>query len=125
MQVISQSGALTLALDREEVRHLNNALNEVCNGFAVANFEAAIGLNNGQAADLLRRVHHLATHQPIDVTLAELDALRNSLTTVLAELEPWEYPTRMGFEVPESEPLRNRLDALASEARFGQLRQTA
>ncbi len=125
MQVVPQSGCLALAFDREEIRHLSNALNEVCNGFAVANFEAAIGLTTKQAADLLRRVHRSTAHQPVDLALAELDALRNSLTAVLAELEPWEYATRMGFQVTESEDLRNRLDALASELRSRQLRQTA
>ncbi len=125
VQVISQSGELTLALEREEIGHLNNALNEVCNGFTVANFEAAIGLPTKQASDLLRKVHKLIADEPLILTLNELDAFRNALTAVLAELEPWEYATRMGFQVNESEALRNRLDALASEARYSYLRQSA
>lgn len=125
VQVLSQSGELTLALERDEIGHLNNALNEVCNGFAVANFEAAIGLSTMQASDLLRKLHQQIAHEPLILTLSELDAFRNALTAVLAALEPWEYFTRMGFQVNESEALRNRLDALASEARYGDLRQSA
>jgi hypothetical protein len=125
MQAASKSGSLVLTLDREELRHLNNALNEVCNGFTVANFEAAIGVTRLGATDLLRRVHQLDGQKPIELELTDLDALRNSLTAVLSELEPWEYSTRMGFEVSESEALRNRLDALAGELRFGSLPQTA
>jgi len=125
MVAVSNSGSLVLTLDREELRHLNNALNEVCNGFTVANFEAAIGVTKLRATDLLRRVHQLDGQRLMELTLPDLDALRNSLTAVLSELEPWEYSTRMGFEVSESEALRNRLDALASEVRFGSLPQTA
>jgi hypothetical protein len=125
MEAVSKSGSLVLMLDREELRHLNNALNEVCNGFAVANFEAAIGVTKSQATDLLQRVHRLDGQRRMELALSDLDALRNSLTSVLSELEPWEYSTRMGFEVSESQALRNRLDALASEVRFGRLPQTA
>jgi len=125
MQVSPHPGGLALDLDHQEIGHLNNALNEVCNGFAVANFEAAIGLSNEQAMALLHRINRLTPHERLHLTLPELDALRNALTTVLAELEPWEYATRMGFQVDESEALRNRLDALASEVRYGHLRQTA
>jgi len=120
---------VALALSREEAAHANNALNEVCNGFAIANFEATIGLTRAQAAGLLRRVHESfgdsARHEAIDITLPELDGLRHALTAVLAELDAWEYATRMGFEVAESEALRNRLDTLAGEARLRSLRQTA
>jgi hypothetical protein len=129
MKVLPQSGCVALALSREQAAHANNVLHEACNGFAIANFEAAIGLTRAQAAGLLRRVQESfgdsARHEAINITLPELDGLRHALTAVLADLDAWEYATRMGFEVAESETLRNRLDTLAGEARFGSLRQTA
>jgi len=125
METVLQPGGLSLEFSREDLGHLNNALNEVCNGFEVANFEAAIGLPYEQAAALLQRVHGSGSLQKLNLSLPELDALRNALTAVLAELDPWEYATRMGFEVAESEAFRKRLDALASETRYGHIRQTA
>ena len=125
MQVIPQNDGAMMELDPQEIGHLNNALNEVCNGFSVANFEAAIGIRQEEARKLLCRIHELHSSEPLNLNLSEIDALRHSLTAVLIGLEPWEYPVRMGFEVVETQKLRARLDALASAIRNGSLRQSA
>jgi len=125
MQAVLQPGGLSFQFNREDLGHLNDALNEVCNGFEVANFEAAIGLSHEQAAALLQRVHGAGSLQKLNLSLPELDAIRNAITAVLAELDASEYATRMGFEVAESEAFRKRLDLFASEARYGHIRQTA
>lgn len=48
----------TFALDEDELLILNNALNEVCNGVDIDDFEfsARIGVDREEARALLRRV---------------------------------------------------------------------
>jgi len=108
-------GSLLLRLRAEELAHWGNALNEVCHGFAVENFEAAIGLRRAAAEDLLRRVAAAAPDRPEEWSLDELSGVRNALTAVLAELDPREFQPRMGHSVEESREMRNRLDFLASQ----------
>src|ERR1035438_1126017 len=85
---VQQPDRLTLRLSRGELRQWNNALNEVCNGFSVANFQAAIGISQEMAIGLLDRVHSLPPDQPAVFLLEEVLAVRNALTAILAELDP-------------------------------------
>jgi hypothetical protein len=112
-----QSDRLTLRLGDDEIDHWNNALSEVCNGFAVANFQAAIGISEQSATALLEKVRSITPGQPEVFLLDEVLAVRNALTMVLAELDPREFHTRMGFTVEESKQLRNALDSLAGQIR--------
>lgn len=43
----------------DELRLLNNALNEVCNGIRLSDFEGKIGVSRDQAKDLLNSIHRL------------------------------------------------------------------
>lgn len=53
--------AVTLILDRNELRIVGNALNEVCNGVDIDDFEfsARIGAGREEARILLKKVHAL------------------------------------------------------------------
>jgi hypothetical protein len=117
-----ESEGLTLRLTEEEIGQWNNALNEVCNGFAVANFQAATGISEDAAAALLHRLHSLHTNQPHLFALDELLAVRNAMTMVLGELHPLEFHSRMGITVEEARQMRNTLDLLAGRL---QLHKTA
>lgn len=103
---------LALRLTEEEIGQWNNALNEVCNGFAVANFHAAMGISEEAATAFLESVHSIHADQPHLFALDELLAVRNALTMVLGELHPAEFHTRMGFTVEEARQMRNTLDLL-------------
>jgi hypothetical protein len=59
-----QPEGITLRLSEDEIVHWTNALNEVCHGFRVANFQAAIGIPEDRAAQLLERIHALVPGQP-------------------------------------------------------------
>src|ERR1035438_613488 len=107
---VQQPDRLTLRLSRGELRQWNNALNEVCNGFSVANFQAAIGISQEMAIGLLDRVHSLPPDQPAVFLLEEVLAVRNALTAILAELDPEEFHTRTGSTVEEARQMRNALD---------------
>jgi hypothetical protein len=108
---------LRLRLSENEIGHWNNALNEVCNGFVVENFQAAIGIPATLADALLQRMHRMAPGEAEDFSVDEILALRNALTAVMAELEPGEFHSRMGFTVEESRQMRNSLDAMAGQMR--------
>jgi hypothetical protein len=123
MEIESQeSDGFALRLTEEEIGQWNNALNEVCNGFAVANFDATVGISEEAAATFLARVHSLHPKQPQFFSLDELLAVRNALTMVLGELHPAEFCTRMGFTVEEAGQMRNTLDLLTGRL---QLHKTA
>jgi hypothetical protein len=119
MEIEAQhSRSLLLRLDEEDKGLWANALNEVCNGFAVENFEATIGLRQGDAEQLLRRLAGVAGGGAEEWSIDELLAIRNALTAVLAEVDPREFHPRMGFRVDEAREMRNTLDSLAGQIRF-------
>jgi hypothetical protein len=113
-----QPEGIALRLSEDEIDHWNSALNEVCHGFRVANFQAAIGIPESRAIRLLERIHALVPGQPEVFEQDEVLAVRNALTTVLAELDAQEYHTRMGFAVEDSRQMRNTLDALTGQMRL-------
>ena len=49
-----EPGAVRLTLTREELLALTNALNEVCNGLELWEFETRVGCTRAEAAKLLR-----------------------------------------------------------------------
>jgi hypothetical protein len=119
MEIETQEpGRLILRLGEDDIGEWGNALNEVCHGFAAANFEAAIGIRQEIAALLLQKIGAAVPGRPEAFSLEEILAVRNALTTVLAELDVREYSMRMGFTVEESRQMRNALDRLAGQVRF-------
>lgn len=113
-----QSEGVTLRLTGDEIDHWNNALNEICHGFPLANFQAAIGIPQDRAVILLERIHALVPGQSATFVADEVLAVRNALTAVLAELDAQEFHARMGFTVEESKQMRNRLDAVVGRLRL-------
>jgi hypothetical protein len=111
-----------LSLDEDEWLTLNNALNEICHGFKVANFDAAIGANVEAATRILNALHE---SRSIEVGISEASILRNALIAMMAEIEEWEYHTRIGSELAIGNALRNDLDRLTGQLRFGELDRTA
>jgi hypothetical protein len=51
------NGELHISIDREEMLILNNALNEVCNGLALFEFETRMGASRSRVTQLLKEVH--------------------------------------------------------------------
>jgi hypothetical protein len=113
---------LALRLTEKEIVQLNNALNEICHGFAVENFQAAMGISKESAAQLMQRVHALHVNQAAFFALDELLAVRNALTVVLGELHPLEFHPRIGSEVEDAVAMRDALDLLTGRL---QLHKTA
>jgi hypothetical protein len=113
-----ESERLTLRLTEGEIAQWINALNEVCNGFAVANFYAALGISEETAAVLLEKLQSIGANQPEVFALDEILGVRNALTMVLAKLDPSEFHPRMGSTVEEAKQMRNALDHLTGKIRL-------
>lgn len=56
----SVRGAATIRVSLDELYILNNALNEVCNAMGADQFTTRMGVERGQAAELLEQIHALA-----------------------------------------------------------------
>jgi hypothetical protein len=63
MNVIeSETGdGVVVALSKEELLILNNALNEVCNALDIREFQTRMGANREEVLALLRQVNRLLT----------------------------------------------------------------
>lgn len=60
MQVIDVAAMRSqIDLGRDELSILNNALNEVCNGISLFEFETRIGATRDRAAGLLKEIRSL------------------------------------------------------------------
>jgi hypothetical protein len=60
MQVdIIDRGVARIRLSLEEIRIINNALNEVCHGIEVPEFQTRIGAERGAVEELLRQVEEI------------------------------------------------------------------
>jgi hypothetical protein len=80
----------------------NQILNEVVNGFAVPDFEEALGMSRGEAEKLLARAHNAAgQHGSHSETFAlsntEAFFFKKALGRTLDELGRDEFETRTGY----------------------------
>jgi hypothetical protein len=58
MNVIDIDGANSqIKFSRDELRILNAALNEICNGISIREFETRIGASRQEVANLLNEIH--------------------------------------------------------------------
>lgn len=60
----SAKAAATLALTRDELEILANALNEVCHGLDLEEFSIRMGADKPEVLKLLNRVAALLNHSP-------------------------------------------------------------
>jgi hypothetical protein len=58
MEIIESSkDKTTVSLSSTELIMVNNALNEICNGFDIPEFETRIGYSRQQVKELLNQIH--------------------------------------------------------------------
>ena len=131
----SDSESVRLSLSRAEMVFVSNILNEVCNGFRVADFVKQIEIDQQDARRLLARIHDAAERAPgdsvgqagtkesrpngtaLDFTHAELMAVRNALRETLRELGIEEFDTRVGLAFEEGQARLSYLDNLIEGVR--------
>ena len=65
MEIIEAKENKTIvSLSSTEITILNNALNEICNGVDIPEFETRIGYSRQQVEDLLDQIHSLNPSAP-------------------------------------------------------------
>ena len=99
MTLRSALGKAEASFDMNEVLLFNNILNEVCNAFAMADFELRMGATENQVRDLLNRIRTLETDRPVRIQLAERELLilQSALRETLEELGDEEFSVRTGL----------------------------
>jgi hypothetical protein len=65
MEIVeSKENKTIVSLSSAEITILNNALNEICNGFDIPEFETRIGYTRQQVEELLDQIHSLNPSEP-------------------------------------------------------------
>jgi len=90
-----------------ELLIIHNCLNEVLNGFPVSDFEGALGVSQGYATSLMRRLD--SGGNTFVLTAADRGALARSIGLVVKELGEGEFSTRVGAEVTDAERLAGEI----------------
>jgi hypothetical protein len=93
-----------IVLDPRRKALISAILTEVLHGFAVENFNTAIGV----ARDELTRLHNVLTTAPQEPALVDAElgrAIANAVGLTLKELGQDEFRTRTGYDYEEGEAL--------------------
>jgi len=102
---------LVVSFSPEERLCFSGALNEVCNGFQVADFERQIGISREGAKQLHTELKKQSSSDSprIELTVPQLAALRNALTETLRELGIEEFETRVGIPFEDARKLERHI----------------
>jgi hypothetical protein len=114
MKLSATSAGIEAELEPRETLLFSNILNEVCNGFALQDFERAIGAPHHEVCALFDRFRKLRTarNARISVTDQELRILQNALRETLRELGVEEFSTRTGLDFDVGEGALRELQGL-------------
>ena len=91
---------------------LRSVLNEILNGFAVDDFDAAIGMKEGELRQLLTELNELPDDVGIALDRKQATAFRNALHKTLSELGVEEFHTRTGIDVSDGDDVLRQLNEL-------------
>lgn len=99
----------SLFLSRDELATMHQALNEVCYGIDVVDFEAKMGAKLTEVdkkMDQTSKIYYKMKKQGLTEGIVsfsdrELRMIIGALQEVCQEIEDWEIPIRMGAEVDE------------------------
>jgi uncharacterized small protein (DUF1192 family) len=104
MKINKENSRLIASFTPEERHCLSSALNEVRNGFPLANFEQQIGISRQEAQQLHTEFKKQSSSQDprLELTVRQLSALHNALIETLKELGIEEFETRVGMPFEEA-----------------------
>ena len=112
MVIRSTNGSHSLELSMSELKIIHQALNEVCNGFKIDDFEKTIGFSRESVVsemDRLKKIYAEAVREndreSVDVRVApnQLQIYRSALQEACREIDEWEFDSR--FDSVKSEAL--------------------
>jgi hypothetical protein len=95
------------SFSKEDLVILNNSLNEVLNGFPVADFQGKLGTGKKQAEALLERVKAAGSHG-LELDHASAQVLAKAIGLCVEELGG-EFSTRVGYDVADAQKLAAQL----------------
>lgn len=99
-------------LELKDPRLLRSVLNEILNGFAIDDFDDAIGISEGEVQQLLAELNELPDDTGITLDRRRATAFRNALHKTLSELGIEEFHTRTGTDFEEGHDVLRRLNEL-------------
>jgi hypothetical protein len=99
---------LNYIINIKENRPIINILGEICWGFQVENFEKKIGAKKQDVEVLLMRFLQEEKSGVLEtrVTDFEINIIKKALVEVEAEIEEWEFETRIGVTLAEIKNLK-------------------
>ena len=108
---------VSLLLSRHELKMMNNALNEVCHGLRVVDFEAKMGSDKSETWPILKNIGRIygemkkSDNQDVEIGFSrrELRAIIGALQEVCESLDAWEFPIRMGAERSEVDQIMDEI----------------
>lgn len=118
MKIIASKLPYLFDISIKEIRLIHQAINEVCYGLKVVDFNATIGSRAFAIKTLERlgRVYEENTkvrNSRINLILTpdDVQLFCNALAEVLKQIDDWEFDTRMGAERAMAVLLLNQLQA--------------
>lgn len=110
---MSKDDLILKALNIDDLIIINNALNEVCNGFRVYDFDKKIGATISYTCQLLEKINRIYNGlckqedseeylELESITIKDLIVSKNALYQVFNEIDDWEFSTRMGVTREEA-----------------------
>ena len=99
-------------LDSTKWHLLQSALNEILNGFALDDFDSAIGRGKEDLHILLKYLRGLPRGVTIELGLTHTIALRNALKETLRELGAEEFHSRTGYNSEDAQTILGELTDL-------------
>lgn len=104
-------------MSRHELGTIGNALNEVCNGIHVVDFESKMGGDPKETERILddiipvyRKVKRTkSASAAVRFSRRELRAIIGALKEVLLEIDAIEFATRMGAEIREAKRILDQI----------------
>ncbi len=108
---------VSLTLSRDELGTMGNALNEVCSGLRVIDFESKMGGEADEVHQILLDIipvyRKMKESRSSRVTLGfscrEVRSIIGALKEVLLEIDAIEFATRMGAEISEVEEILSQI----------------
>ena len=113
MRIIAQEHRIEVELSPYDVALFSNALNEVCHGLRIPEFELLIGAPRSEVGELFDKVRTLGTEKPerITATRKELSILQSAIRETLRRLRSTEFPIRTGVPFAFGEEVLRELNA--------------
>lgn len=102
-----------IKLTSDEIWPLLNVLNEICNGLHINDFENSIGVEREIVVNLMDKISQEESKQEAILALNdfELTILNKSFKEVFAQIEEWEFQTRVGVSIEEANRIRDKLES--------------